>query len=283
MSSTNLSMTLPIAFGLSPTMDADQARDLGKSFARVYQEASPYPHIVADNFLPTQFADRILTHFPQEGLRSDKFFENKYGGYHKRQIMPLDCDAFVQDVFRFFNSASVLQFLEELTGIEGLLPDPYFNGGGFHEISKGGKLGVHADFRINEQLHLRRRLNLLIYLNKDWKEEYGGRLEIWDTSMRSMAKSVLPVFNRCVIFNTDAKSYHGHPEPLTSPEDITRKSMALYYYTASRGVYDEVPSYSTMYVGRPGDSADVKRQTWKKRAKNRLRDWIPPALARALK
>lgn len=264
-------------------MNVEHARDLGRSHAAAYQNAAPYPHIVVDDFLPENIAEKILAHFPKEGLQSDRHFENKYGGYHKRQIMPMDCGPFVQDVFRFFNSAAVLQFLEELTGIEGLLPDPYFSGGGFHEISRGGKLGVHADFRINEQLHLRRRLNLLIYLNKDWKEEYGGRLEIWDTNMRNMAKNVLPVFNRCVIFNTDAKSYHGHPEPLTSPSDITRKSMALYYYTASKGVYDEVPSHSTMYVGRPADSSDVKRQTWKRRAKNHIRDWIPPALLRALK
>ena len=95
-----------------------------------------------------------------------------------KEILPASCNKFVRDFFLFINSAPILHFLEGLTTIEGLIPDPYFNGGGFHEIKPGGKLGVHADFRINEKLHLSRRLNMLIYLNRDWKKEYGGDLEI---------------------------------------------------------------------------------------------------------
>ena len=167
----------------------------------------------------------------------------------------------------------MLRFLEGITNMQGLLPDPYFAGGGFHEISSGGLLGIHADFRVNEGLQLIRRVNVLIYLNKNWQDAYGGKLELWDKSMQNKVKEVAPLFNRCVIFNTDADSFHGHPEPLTTPPDITRKSIALYYYTALPIANDTGESRHTNYVARPNDTAkniaDAKKLAKKrdKRAK----------------
>lgn len=159
-----------------------------------------------------------------------------------------------------------------------MLPDPYFTRGGFHEISTGGLLGIHSDFRVNENLQLFRRVNMLIYLNKDWKEEYGGKLELWDQSMTAVVHSITPVFNRCVIFNTDAKSFHGHPEPLATPQGITRKSIALYYYTALEVKNEGKSADHTLYVARPNDSAQVKSEVKKmavkrdKRAKKYSRE-----------
>ena len=192
-------------------------------------------------------------------LESDRVFDLGYAGLHKRQIQPEECNATARQIFQFFNSRPILQFLEGLTGIEGLIPDPYFVGGGYHETSKGGLLGVHADFRINDKLHLHRRLNMIIYLNEEWKEEWGGALELWDRSMKARQRAVAPLFNRCVVFNTDAQSFHGHPEPLATPAHVVRRSMALYYYTASKEIYGEVPSVSTMYQVRPGDDASTRR------------------------
>ena len=106
-----------------------------------------------------------------------------YAGLHKRQILPEECDAPARQLFHFFNSQPMLEFLEGLTTIQALIPDPYFVGGGYHETGRGGKLGIHADFRINEQLHLHRRLNVIIYLNEDWETPYGGKLELWDREM----------------------------------------------------------------------------------------------------
>jgi hypothetical protein len=203
-------------------------------------------------------------------------------GLHKRQIFPYDCNAYIRSIFGFFNSTPVLQFLEGLTTISGLLPDPYFTGGGFHETSQGGKLGIHADFRVNEQLHLNRRINLLIYLNEGWRDEYGGHLEIWDRDMKRKARCVAPVFNRCVIFNTDADSYHGQPDPLSTPDEVIRKSMALCYYTGSHKVYEEIPAHSTMYVARPGDTVHTRRQANRMRLQNYVKDWLPPAVFRGI-
>jgi hypothetical protein len=185
-----------------------------------------------------------------------------------------------QTLFEFFNSRPMLEFLEGLTTIRGLIPDPYFIGGGFHETGRGGKLGIHADFRINEQLHLHRRLNVIVYLNEEWKPEWGGALELWDRDMKSKVREVMPVFNRCVVFNTDADSFHGHPDPLETPEGVLRRSIALYYYTASKEIYNEVPSTSTMYHARPGDDATVRREARRLRFDQHVRQWVPPALQR---
>lgn len=275
--------TLPIQLEHGLFLDPKKAREFGEKLSGQYCSAEPYPHIVLDNFLPNQLAENILQNFPSEVLRDDKFFESDYYGLHKRQIFPVNCNDYIRNLFNFLNSSSVLQFLESLTQIKGLIPDPHFDGGGFHETSRGGKLGIHADFRINKQLHLNRRLNMIIYLNKDWEEDYGGCLEIWDKSMKNKIHSILPVFNKCVIFNTDATSYHGHPDPLNTPENITRKSIALYYYTASKSVYDETSDHSTMYVSRPGDNINIRKQVIKTKAREYLKDWLPPIFFRKLR
>lgn len=274
--------TLPIDHENGLRMDAAEARSLGQLLHTDYAAAQPFPHIVIDGILPDALARHIVERFPAAPLPSDTNFEIGYAGQHKRQILPEDCTPDMRELFHFFNSRPVLQFLEGLTGIEALLPDPYFSGGGFHEISAGGLLGIHADFRINEQLHLQRRLNMLIYLNPDWQDEWGGRLELWDRGMQRCERSVSPLLNRCVVFNTDSDTYHGHPDPLACPPEVKRRSIALYYYTASRAIYREVPKLSTMYQARPSDAAEVQTEARRLRGRQYLQDWAPPIAVRAI-
>ena len=203
----------------------------GNDYVYVNCFAEPFPHVVLDNFLPNDLAEGLLAHFPGGALASDFVFEAGYAGLHKRQIAPVDCDDFCRRAFDFFNSRPFLEFLEGLSAIDGLIPDPYFAGGGFHETTAGGKLGIHADFRINDRLHLNRRMNVIVYLNPDWKDEYNGFLELWRRDMSERVKSVAPVWNRCVVFNTDADSYHGHPDPLLTPEDLDAASKKGVKYT----------------------------------------------------
>ena len=271
---------LPIDTSSGLLLDPAQARAIGESLSAEYCFAEPFPHIVLENFLPHDLLEGLIEHFPSGKLKSDVVFDVGYAGHHKRQILPGDCDQFCRQTFDFFNSQPFLQFLEGLSSIESLLPDPYFVGGGFHEISRGGKLGVHADFRINPKLHLSRRMNVIIYLNKDWREEYNGSLELWTRDMKSLSKRVAPIANRCVIFNTDADSYHGHPDELATPDGVLRRSIELYYYTASRAIYDEVPNRSTMYAARPGDDAEIRREARSLRLEQHLAQWAPPALLR---
>ena len=271
---------LPIDLASGFKLDPTQARAIGESLSADYCFAEPFPHVVIDNFLPEDLVAQLVEHFPTEKLKSDVVFDYGYAGHHKRQILPADCDDFCRRAFDFFNSQPFLEFLEGLSTIEGLLPDPYFAGGGFHEIGTGGKLGIHADFRINNKLHLSRRMNVIVYLNEGWREEYNGSLELWSRDMKNRVKSVTPVWNRCVIFNTDADSYHGHPDPLATPEGVLRRSVALYYYTASKAVYEEVPNRSTMYAARPGDDTGTRREAASLRREQHLNEWVPPIMLR---
>ena len=272
--------TLPINIDDGVYLNIDAAKKYGEELSGDYCFAEPFPHIVIDNFLPDDLIEKILSNFPTEKLDNDVMFESGYAGLHKRQVMPIDCNGFIREVFGFFNSVSIIQFLESLTTIPALISDPHFVGGGFHETTKGGKLGMHADFRINYKLHLNRRINAIIYLNKDWKDEYGGHLELWDKNMQGKVHSIAPIFNRCVIFNTDADSFHGHPDPLTTPEGITRKSIALYYYTASKRVYEDSVAHSTMYKARANDDAATKKEVRRLVFDNYLQDLTPPIFSR---
>lgn len=220
----------------------------------------PFPHVVIDNFLPEWVLDRVIDEFPDPGDIPWKEFKQTTS-----KKLATEGDAFFGDFTRQlltqFNAATFLQFLERLTAIEGLVPDPYFFGGGLHQIEPGGFLKVHADFNWHEQLKLDRRLNVLVYLNKDWEESYGGALELWDKDMTHAVASILPIFSRFVVFATTDYSYHGHPEPLTCPPDRTRRSMALYYYTNGRPDSERSAAHSTLYQQRPGERIDRKRRT----------------------
>lgn len=275
--------TLPVSIKDGVYLDVKQASDLGEKLSGEYCFAEPFPHIVIDDFLPKDFIDKILNNFPTNELEGDVVFELGYAGLHKRQVAPINCNGFTREVFGFFNSVPIVQFLESLTAIPSLIPDPHFTGGGFHETSAGGKLGIHADFRINESLHLNRRINMIIYLNKEWQDEWGGKLELWDKKMQGIVSSVAPIYNRCVIFNTDADSFHGHPDPLLTPDGVTRKSLALYYYTASKRVYEDTVSHGTMYKARPTDDVSIRKEARDSAINNYMKDLTPPAVYRVLR
>ena len=280
MENTFSTVTLPVSETLR--MDATEAHQLGELLAEDFVNAEPFPFIVVDDFLPSTIARRALKAFPDRRLVSDGNFELGYAGLHKRQIQPEDCGPDAFELFRFLNSGAMLQFLEGLTGIEGLIADPYFVGGGYHETTTGGLLGVHADFRLHEKLNLQRRLNLIIYLNEAWDDNWKGHLELWSRDMSGCVARISPQFNRAVVFRTDADTWHGHPDPLQTPAGVSRRSIALYYYTASGSIRREVPGSGTVYVSRPEDSIETKREARYLRAWETLRDWAPPVVYRGL-
>ncbi len=208
-----------------------------------YQSAAPFPHTVVDDFLPSEVIEQILAEFPDAGSnawasRFDNVNENKRASADFFAWGPI-----TQKVFIYLNSAPFLRRLEALTGIEKLIPDPYFLGGGLHCLPTGGKLNVHVDFNQHPTMNLDRRINLLVYLNKDWDAEYGGNLILKGDVEE---KLVVPQCNRTVVFSTTSHSFHGNPEPVCAPDGRDRISLALYYYTSSRPA-DELVSHSTIF------------------------------------
>ena len=277
---------LPVYVGDGFVMDPTKAREFGARLADSYCTADPYPHIVIDNFLPATLAEALLKGFPVAPARANVVsLRNRTFEHKKRQILPVECSNYVRRVFGFLNSAAVLAFLESLTRIEGLIADPYFEGGGFHEIARGGKLELRTDFRPHRNPRLTRRLNLMIYLNKNWEEDYRGHLELWDKSAKRKVHSIAPLFNRCVVFSNAQDSYHGHPDPLNVPANRTRKSMALYYYTASATPCEATPAPGPAVVARPHDLAQSEPRALRPNTRNHfsLVEVLPPMLYRALR
>jgi Rps23 Pro-64 3,4-dihydroxylase Tpa1-like proline 4-hydroxylase len=213
--------------------DSGRLLPLASARHQEYVSAEPFPHIVIDDFLPEEVLDGVLAEFPSPDAEAWLRFESE----NERKLAS-QRDTPMGDATRHllaeFNSAPFIEFLETLTGIGGLVPDPHFEGGGMHQIVRGGHLNVHVDFNKHPRTGLERRLNALIYLNRDWQPEYGGALGLWNPDGTRELRTVLPMFNRLVVFSTTETSYHGHPEPLNCPAGMTRKSLALYYYSASR-------------------------------------------------
>ncbi len=213
--------------------DSQTLQDLAAAHRGRYAAATPFPHVALDDFLPEPVLDEILAEFPS--AQEDAWW--RFDSENERKLATRDDSRMgegTRHLMAELNSAAFIDFLVELTGIRGLVPDPHLEGGGLHQIVRGGHLNVHVDFNRHPLTGLDRRLNALIYLNRDWKPEYGGALELWSAKMERCEQRILPLFNRLVVFSTTGRSFHGHPEPLSCPEDRTRRSLALYYYSNGR-------------------------------------------------
>jgi hypothetical protein len=193
--------------------------------------------------------------------------------------------AVAASVVAMLQSAPFLRFLERLTGVEGLIGDPHCHHGGLHQILPGGYLKVHSDAPTQPALRLQRRVNVIVYLNREWSPAWGGDLELWDTAMSRCVQRIEPRFNRAVVFDAVA-SNHGHPDPITPPPGVVRRSLALYYYvspTHPSAVLASVARPRT-FLARPGE---VLPQQPPRRRGSRLRqgagELLPPVVARLLR
>jgi hypothetical protein len=251
---------------------------LARDNAEAYRRGKPFSHIYFDDFLPIGAAEAALRDFPEPK-------QLDWAEFNRPKERKLAFDAVeklprsVREVLYFLNSRPMIQFLEILTGIDGVIPDPYYVGGGLHQIKPGGNLEVHVDFNRHSKFKLDRRINLLIYLNKNWKEEYGGHFELWNRDMSAAEQKILPIFNRCAIFSTTEFSYHGHPTPLACPPDRTRKSMATYYYSNGRPEEEVSGDHTTLFQTRPGQTPERERISMKDIAKA----FTPPILVSAIR
>jgi hypothetical protein len=234
------------SFMISYLSDPVSLKMLGEQTYPTYAANSPFPHIIIDDFIDSQILDPILTEVNavDRSQRYAKFLDRKTD-HNKFAFFPEAVGPNTSRLVNFLNSGAFLTYMECLTGIPNLIADPSYFGGGMHRIENGGFLEVHADFNHLKKYNLERRINLLLYLNRDWKDEYNGQLELWDRKTMTLAKSVSPIFNRCVVFSTTKESLHGHPAPLATPPGVARQSLALYYYT---NTWDPaVQAHTTLY------------------------------------
>ena len=221
-----------------------------------YLNASPFPHIVIDNFFNEKLLDNILNEFPRNleniGYEYQTKVEQKKFTLNDSKLLSNETNNFIN----FLNSQIFLDFLQIITGInEKLIPDPYLQGGGLHELRNDGFLNIHADFNLHPTMKLDHRLNILIYLNKNWNDNFGGNLQLWNKDMTKCEKKILPEFNKMVIFSTTDFSYHGNPDKINCPNDNSRKSIAMYYYSNGRPASErKLGLHSTIFRKRPGSN-----------------------------
>lgn len=218
------------------------------------ENQDPFPFFYIDNFLNEEFANNIHDAFPSynNALNMGKTF-NAVNEEKKVQIT--DSKLFpepIEKLNELLSSDEFMRLISHIFGINGLVSDPNLTGGGIHETNGGGRLDVHVDFNFNKELDLFRRVNILIYFNKNWKKEYGGVLDLWDKDVKKCYARILPVFNRMVCFATSEISFHG-VTPLICPPGITRKSFASYYYNDGKDGADKITPHSTIFKARPNE------------------------------
>jgi len=225
-------------------------RDLDQMRAS-YQSALPYPHIVIDDLLEPEAIRAAMAEFPP----LDPEHWTNYVHINERKFSNTDPTTWgptLQRILEELNSPRFVAFVGSLLGVDDLIADPSLEGGGLHQSPRGGFLNIHADFTVHpHHRNWQRRANIILYLNEEWEPDWGGNLEMWSTDMKECMQSVPPIANRALIFTTNANSFHGHPDPLSCPEGMTRRSLALYYFS----VEQDPLARSTEYRSRPGDGA----------------------------
>jgi hypothetical protein len=255
-----LDITLPTA--RDTLLDFPRLLAVAGERANEYRSAAPFPHVVIDAFLPEESFRNVLEVLPrvdEAGLDWGNLNANLPDGrpsqlrkYHLQNVLLMKPP--LRQLIWELNSGPFMVILQQLTGLQWLLPDPHLQGGGVHVVEPGGLLRVHADFTKHPAFNLDRRLNLLLFMNPDWKDEYGGHLELWDEGMSRCVQRLSPIANRCVIFNTSLTSFHGHPHPLTCPQGCLRRSIALYYYTAPASAdAADTSGHATLWQELPGE------------------------------
>ncbi|PIQ86322.1 MAG: hypothetical protein COV74_05505 [Candidatus Omnitrophica bacterium CG11_big_fil_rev_8_21_14_0_20_45_26] len=279
MSEKGLHVSIPAFY-----FDREKLLQLARDNHNTFTHANPFPHIVFDNFIPVELISLLADEFPrvEEGkwtfwgpgdtIQTKRQFE-KFGTSDETQFGP-----FTRHFMMQLNSDTFLRFLQILAGIEHLIPDPSFNRCGMHSTGMGGKLMIHTDqnrYPIEGRFH--QILNAIFFINPDWREDYGGHLELWNKDLSKCEASILPIANRLVIFETGRFSFHGHPNPVTCPPHRRRNSLAVYYYMWDRpedGRYQGYQEGVNWYAVRPEEKLVGK---WIK-LKRIIKKFVPPIL-----
>jgi len=263
--------------------ERDALIGLARARSQEYRSAWPFPHAVLDNLIPAEVAQACHDEFAQASREHWQLYTDE-GNTRKLELSDETLMGPVsRQLVAQFNGRVMIEFLQELTGIEGLVGDPHLVGGGLHELGPGGFLRIHADFNVHPLLALERRLNLLLYLNQDWEESWGGQLELWNADMSRRADPIMPVLGRVVIFTVTDTSFHGNPNVVRCPPERARRSLAFYYYSRDRPRQERSTPHSTLYQTpgvAPSRHEDPVVKSWVRQV---AKDLAPPLLVRAAK
>lgn len=225
-------------------------------FRACFQFANPFPHVALDNFFQRHLVDSLCSEFPRKGSNYDKYCIADDGeiGTNYANPNPADFPSVFQELDRILRSHEFLDFVEAVTGIDELVYDPDYFGGGIRESQASTFLPPHIDFNYHPRTLFHRRLNLLLYLNRDWEEAWGGAIQVHRDPRThredSLVASFPPVLNRCFIFETSERSWHGFNR-LCPPPGRSRRAFTIYYYTEDRPDAEQVKLHNTEYVEPP--------------------------------
>ncbi len=249
--------------------DDDRFAQLALGRRDEFRANRPFPHVVIDDFLPRDIAVAVAAAYPDPNDASVRWKTHANANVSRKFVedttsMSLPLRLFANAVI----SRQFLLFLETLSGIDCLLADPYFIGGGAMATGPGEFLKIHADFNWHHKLQAHRRLNALLYLVPDWKPEWGGHLELWSKDMTEKVHSVLPEFNRLVVFEVADDSNHGQPEPLNTPPGVYRRVFSAFYYTSRRDEAEWNAPHFTLYKPENSPYSMNLRKEYEKTAKD---------------
>lgn len=261
-------------------LDHDALQSFAKANALAFEHADPFPHIVVPDVLPVEVARAIAAEFPpiadRHWLLEGPGMAKHSGDPNVEKVSMSDERWFpplIRHVMHEFNSATMVAFLATLTGMDRLIVDPSFGGCGLHSTGRGGRLMIHADSDRHPNPQLHQIFNMIYYATPDWQPEWGGGLELWDKTGKTLVKTVTPAFNSMVIFFTGSRSFHGHPHPITCPPGIRRNSLAAYYYTTERAVGEDYTGYTRRVTWVPTSEHDTP--SLKHRVKEAVKRRIP--------
>jgi len=202
-------------------------------YASIYKNAEPFEYVIINDFFSEEYANQIYENLPNPLDKNKNWNHYNNPIEQKYAINNFDNYPKINDLYKELNKTNFINLLKEITKIDDLESDLYLHGAGIHAYPNKGKLDMHLDYNIHPISGKERRINLIIYMNKDWKEEYGGRIELYDIN-KNKIKEELPLFNTAIIFRTSDISYHGLPTPINCPDDKFRQSIAIYYVSEPR-------------------------------------------------
>ena len=204
----------------------------------------PVPYTIIDDFLPDELFKTLS--FEVDFLQESDWTVFTNGTSLRKECRNFTSTPRIQSMVYSFQGSTFLKWIEQVTGIDKLVADPHYRGGGITRVSRGNILGLHNDFNWNEQIRLTRRANIILYMNAEWDASWGGDLEFWDFDRTKCLVKIEPRPNRLAIWNYDERLIHGHPHPLACPEHIARQNFIQFYYGSN--ATHETPPHKSQFI-----------------------------------